>query len=986
MRKTLFIIDGLGQIFRCYYAPFQHLSSPSGEPTRATYVFCQTLMQLVREQKPDYLAMAMDSDQGPVFRCGIDPEYKAHRQEPPEDLGPQIRRILDIVASQGIPILSVPGFEADDLMATLARRVSDPDIEILFVSKDKDLDQLLSERIKLFDPATAEIIGPGELRAKKGYGPEVAVEIQTLSGDSTDNVKGVKGVGPKKAAALIAKYGTAAGVIEHADELTPAMRENVLAFKPYLETTRKLVTLDREVAFDFDLEACRWKGFKYPVLYETFNELGFRRLREQVAAMMEVGETGGQGDAGIRGRGDAGTRGEGQRGRAGQGVRAGQTEEGRQDTRAPGAGRGLQGGQDARPPVQGGLFDNLPPPVSTAADRETREEEAWSMPPAVTRVSDKQYVLVDTEDKLRDFLAKLRQQKTFAFDTETTSIFPAAAKLVGLSFSWKVGEGYYLPVCGVGECLPLEPTLAAIRPIMGDPNVLKTGQNVKYDLVVLEHHGVPVNGVEFDTMIASFVLDSSRRSHGMDYLASDLLGRTTIHIEELIGKGKNQIGFEAVDTRRACDYSAEDAEVTWHLAEVLREQLGRSGLEKLFHETEMPLVEVLAAMESRGIRLDTAILNEMGQRLEARLCELTKQTYDAVGHPFNIDSTKQLAVVLFDELKLPVIKKTATGRSTDAESLEQLAVQSEHPVPRLVREYRELVKLKGTYVDTLPTMINPRTGRVHTSFNQIGAITGRLSSSDPNLQNIPIRTEIGREIRRAFVPGDKDHVLLTADYSQIELRVLAHFSKDEALTRAFEEDRDIHQFVAAQVAGVPLDQVTRDMRSRAKAVNFGIVYGQSAFGLSRQTGMSTSEAQMFIDRYFRQYPGIRLFLDQTIANARKTGFVTTILGRRRAIPDINSRNRTARTAAERLACNTPIQGSAADLIKKAMINIHRRIRDEGRPSRMLLQVHDELVFEVPRGGVEAEAEFIRHEMCSAMPLSVPVKVDIEWGESWLEAK
>ncbi|HOB75611.1 MAG TPA: DNA polymerase I [Phycisphaerae bacterium] len=968
MRKRFFVIDGLGQIFRCYYAPFQHLSAPSGEPVRATYVFCQMLLQLIREQRPDYLAMAMDSDEGPVFRCEIDPQYKAHRQEPPEDLEPQIRRILEIVASQGIPIISVPGFEADDVMATLARRVSDPEVEILFVSKDKDLDQLLTERIKLFDAGTGEIIGPDELRTRKGYGPEQAVEIQTLTGDSTDNVPGVKGVGPKKAVALIAKYGTAVGVIEHADELTPALRANVLAFKPLLEVTRKLVTLDREVPFDFDLEACRWKGFKYQALYDVFNELGFRRLREQVAAMMGEGAEG-QSVGGTEGQRDKGTRGQGDKER-----------EGGQDARPPGATRARSVG------IQGGLFDHLEAAEEAAGATVAEDDDLWNVPERPAHVTDKQYVLVDTEEKFREFLEKLRAQKAFAFDTETNSIYPAWAKLAGLSFSWKVGEGYYIPICGMGKCLPLEPVLEALRPIMADPTVLKTGQNLKYDLVVLAAHGVPVNGVEFDTMIASFVLDSSRRSHGMDYLASELLGRSTIHIEELIGKGKNQISFEAVDTRRACDYSAEDAEVTWHLREVLAEQLARSGLEPLFRETEMPLVEVLAEMENTGIKLDTTVLAEMGRRLEERLCELTRQIHEAVGHSFNIDSTKQLAVVLFDELKLPVIRKTATGRSTDAESLAQLAEQTEHPVPRLVREYRELGKLKGTYVDTLPKMINPRTGRVHTSFNQIGAVTGRLSSSDPNLQNIPIRTEIGRQIRGAFVPGDKDHVLLTADYSQIELRVLAHFSKDEALTKAFEEDRDIHQFVAAQVAGVPLEQVTREMRSRAKAVNFGIVYGQSAFGLARTTGMSNSEAQMFIDRYFARYPGIRLFLDQTIANARKTGFVTTILGRRRAIPDINSRNHTARTTAERLACNTPIQGSAADLIKKAMINIHRRIKEEGRPSRMLLQVHDELVFEVPRAAVEAEAEFIRKEMCSALPLSVPVKVDIAWGESWLEAK
>ncbi|GMU23609.1 MAG: DNA polymerase I [Phycisphaerae bacterium] len=946
MRKRFFVIDGLGQIFRCYYAPFQHLSAPSGEPTRATYVFCQMLLQLIREQKPDFLAMAMDSDSSCGFRLQIAPDYKANRQAPPEDLGPQIRRILQIVASQNIATLSVPGYEADDIMATLAERISDPDIEILFVSKDKDLEQLLSDRIKLFDAASGEIIGPEELRAKKGYGPEQAVEIQTLTGDSTDNIAGVKGIGPKKAAALIAKYGSAAAVLEHADELTPAMRANVIAFREHIEKTRRLVTLDRRVPFDFDLKSCCWKEFEYGALHAAFNELGFRRLTEQVAAMMAT--------AGL---------------------------ELPTATSTPSSAKAPA--WPSRPPGQiGGLFDDLEAPPSSAF---TPGEEAWTTP-AASIAAAPDYILVDTQEKFEEFLEQLRAQPRFAFDTETTSLYPVSARLAGLSFSWKTGEGYYLPICGVGDCLPSEPTLSALRPIMADPKIKKIGQNLKYDMVVLEQHGVPVNGIEFDTMIASFTIDSSRRSHGMDFLAAELLGRTTVPITDLIGKGKNQISFDGVETRRACDYSAEDAEVTWQLSEVLGEQLARSGLEKLFFETEMPLVEVLADMESAGIRLDTGVLKEMSRQLEGRLGELREMIHQEVGHEFNIDSTRQLAGVLFDELKLPVIKKTATGRSTDAESLATLAWQTNHPVPRLVKEYRELVKLKGTYIDTLPTMICERTGRVHTSFNQTGAITGRLSSSDPNLQNIPIRTELGRQIRRAFVPPDADHVLLTADYSQIELRVLAHFSGDEALLRAFEEDRDIHQFVAAQVAGISPDEVTKEQRSRAKAVNFGIVYGQSAYGLSRATGMSTSEAQMFIDRYFQRYPGVRRFLDQTIAQARKSGYVTTILGRRRSIPDINSRNHTARTTAERLAANTPIQGSAADLIKRAMINIHRRIRDERRSARMLVQVHDELVFEVPRSQVEVEAEFIRQEMCAALPLSVPVKVDIAWGESWLEAK
>ncbi len=919
MAKRFFIIDGLAQIFRCYYAPFQQLTAPSGEPVRATYVFCNMLLQLIREQKPDYLAMVLDPPEGKIFREEIDPGYKANREPPPEDLIPQIKRIIQIVQAAGIPTLCKQGFEADDLMATLCRRLADRDVQISLVSKDKDLEQLLSDRVSLFDAGKGEFIGPAELEAAKGYSPAQAVEIQTLTGDSTDNVPGIAGVGPKKAAALIAKYGSADAVIAHADELTPAMKKNVLAFQDKLQRTRTLVTLRDDVDLDFDLERMRFQGIDKCTLRPLFEELGFRRLVEQ---MSEPGQPA------------------------------------KEPPPPPAAAFG----------IQGSLFDHAPVPSAGPAQ------------PA----SQRDYTLVDDEKKLRAFLAELKKQDRFAFDTETTELNPVWADLVGMSFSWKVGTGYYLPVRGVGKTLGLEAALDALRPIMTDPKVAKIGQNIKYDLIVMARQGLQVAGTAFDTMIASFVLDSSRRSHGMNALARELLGFDPIPISDLIGKGAGQIRFDQVDTQRACTYSAEDADVTWSLYEILRKQLADSDLEPLFHETEMPLVEVLAAMENEGVKLDVAFLGRMSKDLDVRLQGLTDQIHTHVGHPFNIDSTKQLADVLFNELKLPIVKMTKTGRSTDAETLEQLAIETDHPVPKLIREYRELIKLKNTYIDTLPGMVCPRTGRVHASFNQTVAVTGRLSSSDPNLQNIPIRTELGRQIRKAFVPSGPDRVLVTADYSQIELRVLAHFCRDKALLDAFQQDRDIHQFVASQVFGVPLDEVSREQRGKAKAVNFGIIYGQTAYGLSRGTGMGVAEAQDFIDKYFKRYPGIQTFIRKVHADARRNGFVKTILGRRRAIPDINSRNTNARSAAERLATNTVIQGSAADLIKRAMINIHNRIKRETRPSRMLIQVHDELVFDVPRNAVEPEADFIRREMCNALPLEVPVKVDLAWGDNWLE--
>ncbi len=907
MSKRLFIIDGYAQIFRSYYAPFQPLTSPQGEPTKAVYVFTNMLLQLIREQKPDYLCMALDTSDETVFRREIDPEYKANREPPPEDLIPQIDRVIQIVEACEIPMLREPGYEADDLIATLCEKLADKEVEVAIVSKDKDLEQLLGERVRLFDPGKGEFIGPEELREKKGYGPESAIEIQTLTGDTTDNIPGVKGVGPKKALGLIEKYGTAQGVIEHADELTPAMKKNVKAFADSIDVTRQLVTLRRDVPMAFDLQACAWSGLKPERLHPLFEELGFRRLTEQMAEGAQAEESSSDG-----------------------------------------------GGS-----------------ASAFSQKKT---------------APRNYQLIDTETKFDAFMKELRSQKLFAFDTETTSVNPAEAELVGLSFSWKANEAYYLPLRGMGQCLDGESTLDALRPVMEDAAVRKVGQNLKYDIVVLKHHGIDVQGVAFDTMIASFVLDSTRRSHGMDALSRELLGIAPIPISDLIGKGKNQITFDQVDTQRACEYAAEDADLTWQLGEVLRAEMDCSDMQSLFHETEMPLVQVLADMEAEGVKIDSAFLENMSRELEKQLETLTHEIHEQVGYPFNIDSTKQLAEALFDHLELPVVRKTKTGRSTDAETLDTLAAQSDHPVPGLVKQYRELTKLKGTYIDTLPTMICKRTGRLHGSFHQTVAITGRLSSSDPNLQNIPVRTEIGRQIRKAFVPRDDDHVLLTADYSQIELRVLAHLCEDEALRSAFAEDRDIHQFVASQVFGVPLNEVTSEQRGRAKAVNFGIIYGQTAYGLARGTGMPVAEAQGFIDMYFMRYPGIRMFIDGVIAEANKVGYVKTMLGRRRAVPDINSRNRNARQLAERVAVNTVVQGTAADLIKRAMIHIHARIRDEGRPSRMLIQVHDELVFDVPRAAVEAEAEFIREEMAGALPLDVPIKVDLAWAENWLESK
>lgn len=954
-KSSLYLIDGHSQIYRAYYAPFGNLTSPTGEPTRAIHVFVQMLLNLLRDRKPTYLAVALDVSDETVFRVDIDPTYKAHRDPPPEDLPPQIDRIIAIVSAMGIPILRKNGFEADDLLATLAARHAGPDMDVFFVSRDKDLDQLLNDHIRLYDPAKDIEIDAAAVVAEKGYGPELAVEAQMLMGDSTDNVVGVHGVGPKKAAQLLQKYGSVAGIIAHADELTPKLRENILAFRDRMETVRQLVTLRRDVPIEFDLAIADTTRFNPAAAEPILRELGLNRLLERIGAA-----------------------------RIGQPIA--QAAPTQSDAPAPSRSK-----RTGRTPAAE-LFEDpnttpnqsapaLPPATDSPPQRQAADT-LFDMRPA--QESTARYQLVDTEIALHELAKRLTRAGAFAFDTETTALNPSAAKLVGISVAWADGEAAYVPVLGVGRTLPLELVRSALGPIFADARIKKCGQNLKYDLTVLHGAGFEVNGVEFDSMIASFVLDSSRRSHGIDALAADLLGIRKIATHDLIGSGKNQTTFDQLPTDRVCEYAAEDADVAWRLRGALGVRLTDPELKRLFDDIEMPLVEVLARMEQAGVALDQPLLAKMSEDLAARMTTLEHAIHDAAGRPFNINSTQQLAEVLFDERKLPVIKRTKTLRSTDADVLEQLAERHDDPIPKLLLEYRELAKLKGTYIDSLPEMINPRTGRVHPSFHQTGAVTGRLSCSDPNLQNIPIRTELGAAIRRAFVPSDAESVLVKADYSQIELRVLAHFCKDENLIAAFREDRDIHAFVAAQLAGVPIEQVTKDQRARAKTVNFGIVYGQSAFGLARQTGMSQTEAKRFIEQYFARYPRIRAFLNECIAHAKKHGFVKTLLGRRRAISDIASRNPSARAAAERFAVNTVVQGTAADLIKLAMIRIDRRIREERRTSRMILQVHDELVFEVPKRALRAEADMIAGEMSAALALDVPIKVDVAAGPNWLD--
>ena len=900
--RTFYLIDGHAQLFRAYYAPFRPLTSPSGEPVKAVYVFTQMLLNLVAKERPDYLAVAFDVSDETTERKAFYPAYKAQREAAPDDLQPQFARAVQVIEAMGIPIFTVNGFEADDVIATIAKRLHGSDVELRIASKDKDLHQILSPQVKLWDPKDGSLIDPDSLWEQRGYRPEQSVEIQTLVGDPTDNVPGVVGVGVKTAAKLIERYGSAGAVLAHADEQTPKLRERLLAAADVLPVTRALVTLRDDLAFPFDLDACRTPLVTREAVQDLFAELGFRSFTEQL------------------------------------------------------------------------------PPADDAAQPQSG---------APVQVNEATFHLVDTPEALDALVARLREQTTLAVDTETTSLRPVDADLVGLAFSWCGGEGWYVPVRShVAPTLEPATTLAALRSVLEDDRVTKVGQNLKYDLTVLACAGVTLGGPLFDTMVAAALLNPERRGVGMDDLARDLLGVTTTPISALIGKGKQQRSMLDVPMEQLLPYAAEDADVTWRLYEHLSAGLDAAGgrLRKLFDDVEMPLVRVLAGMERAGISLDVERLHAYRQQLAGRIDGLRAQVLDAAGFTFNVDSPKQLSQVLFERLGLPAVKKTKTGYSTDAEVLETLASETEHPLPALVLEYRELTKLLGTYVDPLPSYVSPRTGRLHASFNQVGAATGRLSSSDPNIQNIPIRSDAGREIRRAFTARDDGHVLLAADYSQVELRFLAHFSEDDELLRAFREGLDIHTYVASQIFGMPLEEVGPEQRRVAKTVNFGIVYGQGAFGLARTLRIPQADARAFIEAYKARYTGLERFLQRCVEEAKATGGVETILGRRRPIPQVHSRNPNERSLGERLAINTVIQGSAADLIKLAMVNLAERLDREQLAARLLIQVHDELVLETPKHEAEQVQALTVEAMANAIELRVPLVVDAAVGPNWLEGK
>ncbi len=912
MAKTLYIIDGHAHIYAAYFAPMtQRLTGPSGEPTKATYIFTMAVLGLIERQKPDMLAVAMDSKE-PTFRSEIFPEYKAQRPPMPDDMPGQIDRIEQILEAMNVPVLRVNGYEADDIIGTLAKKAGRDGCDVFICSNDKDILQLLDDRIRTFDMKRGAVRDLKTMADEMGITPGQWLDCLALQGDTSDNVPGIPDVGPKTALDWIQKYGSIENLYRHVDEIKGKRGDNLRKFRDNVTLSKELVTIDCNVPIDVDYDALALKDYDKPKLGRLFNELGFTRLLGQL---------------------------------------------------------GLE-----------------KPPDTTAATRKPAARRDLSRPDSVKTI-EHYYRLVDSPRKFAEFLAELKEQNLFAIDTETTAIEPMRADLVGLSFAWQPHRAFYLPLkAPLGtQHLDISAIRGELAPILADDNVKKIGQNIKYDILILQNAQMPLKAIHFDTMVASYCLDPERGSHSMDHMALDFLNYQCIPISALIGKGRNQLTFDMVDTAAACEYAAEDADITLRLYQYLKERLqDEPELKKLFEEVEMPLVRVLAAMEQTGVSLNTAVLREMSGEINETLKTLTDQIYELAGSVFNLDSPKQLAEILFDRLGLKSTRIGKAGRSTDAAVLEELAEQ--HPVIDLILQYRTLSKLRNTYVDKLGSLINPRTGRVHASFNQTVTATGRLSSSDPNLQNIPIRTEIGRKVRSAFVPEKETDCILSADYSQIELRLLAHFSRDEALTAAFAADQDIHRFVASQIYNVPMDEVTGEMRSNCKAVNFGIIYGQDPFGLSRTTGLPQAEAKKFIEDYFARYSSIRTFLDSCVAAAKRTGYAETILHRRRKIQNLASKNANKRAQAERLAVNSVIQGSAADLIKLAMLAIQKRIEREKLPVRMILTVHDELVFELPVVEAEKHAEWIRKEMTEAIRLDVPLKVDINYGPTWLSDK
>lgn len=958
-RKTLHLIDGSGYIFRAYNA-IRPLSTRDGTPTQAVLGFLKMLNKLLRQEAPTHVAIAFDTAED-NFRHKIYPDYKANRDEPPEDLVPQFALIHELVEVMGLPPILRPGYEADDVLATLARRALAEGWRVVLVTGDKDLMQLVGPDLVLFDPLKDIYIDEAGVQERFGVAPAQVADILALAGDTSDNIPGVPRVGPKSAAKLVQAFGDVEQILVGLQKQPKrkAFEQAVLDHAASARLSKRLALLCEEVPVDFVPDALRYGGPPSERLAPFLRKIEARGMLR--AFGLDEAEPAG-GDENVT---DAGSG-------------------------APATPSGTDAADVADVADVASPADPLldPAPVADAQAVATHAPAVDAHPlgryvPAP--IDTKAYRTVTDRAELERVVAAARARGVLSFDLETTSLYANEADIVGVSLCVPGEVACYVPIAhhylGVPKQLPLEDVLATLRGLLSDPKVAKVGQNLKYDALVLRRAGLELAPIGHDSMLLAYVLDASAHSFGLDSLAGSYLNHTTIRYDDVTGTGKKRRPFSDVSVEDATAYAGEDSDVALRLCQLLAPQLVDDGLSAIYRDVELPLLPVLVDMEARGILVDAEHLTRLGHEFGRRLVAIEAEVRGQVGRPISLSSPKQLAELLFEELKYPTGRKTKTGWSTDSEVLENLA--RTYPLARLALDHRVLSKLKGTYLDALPRMVNPHTGRVHTSFNQTGTATGRLSSSDPNLQNIPARTEDGRRIRAAFVapPG---HKIVSADYSQVELRIMAHLSGDAAFIEAFRRGEDIHRRTAREILAGG-QEPTLEMRRRAKAINFGILYGLSEFGLARQLNIPRAEAQAYISAYFGRYPSIRQFLDDVIAEGKRRGYVATLLGRRRPLPNLRSQNGSVRQGAERVAMNTPIQGSAADLIKVAMLRVHRRLRAEGFATRLLLQVHDELVLEAPEGEVEGLSSLLREEMTGAFSLSVPLEVDVGVGSSWAEA-
>jgi len=915
MKPRIFLFDAYALIFRAYYAFINRpLINSKGNNTSAVYGFTTSIMDILKKEGPEYIVVAFDPPSR-TFRNDLYPEYKANRLITPEEIKKAVPVIKEILNAFQITVMEIPGYEADDVIGTLAKQAENMGLTAYMVTPDKDYTQLVSENVMLYRPSKTgkgyDLIGVEEVKALFGIqNPAQVIDILALWGDASDNIPGAPGIGEKTAKELVSKFGSLEQILDHLTELKPRQQESLATNRQQVLLSQQLATICTEVPISLDLATVKAKNWDERKLRSLFTDLEFRTFIDQLSDLR-------------------------------------------------------------RAPVQGSLFD-------AQTNQEMQEEVTIHSSNTV----DHRYFLIREPVEIDELVGKLSLEKEFCFDSETTGLNTRKSQLVGLSFSFREHEAYYIPFGEDQETVSV--VLNKLRPVFGNPGIRKIGQNLKFDIQVLMHYNIPVEGELFDTMIAHYLIQPDL-SHNMNYLAEVYLGYKPISIEELIGaKGTGQKGMRDVDIALIKEYAAEDADITLQLYHILHKELDRLGLLPLAEKIEMPLVKVLAELEFAGFKISTESLNNYSKVLrgEIEICE--KKIYELAGTNFNISSPKQLGEVLFERMKIAEgAQKTKTKQySTGEEILVKLA--DKHPVINLILDYRAMQKLLNTYVDSLPGLIDPATGKIHTSFDQAWVSTGRLSSKNPNLQNIPIRDNRGKEIRKAFIPSDDCHTLLSADYSQIELRLMAHLSEDSHMIEAFCNQEDIHTATAAKIFKIPENEVTPSMRSSAKTANFGIIYGISAFGLAQRLNIARGEAAELIKGYFESYPKVKVYMDHSIQTAKEKGFVETLLGRRRFLPDINSANAIVRGVAERNAINAPIQGSAADIIKQAMVNIQRKMRN-GFKTVMILQVHDELIFDVALDEVEEIKKIVKHEMENAISLKVPLIVDVGTGNNWLEA-